>query len=81
MLPSHLPLLEHFWLRTKLLAADLPSLLLPQLAHPTVRHIDLYVGDAAPSEDQMRVLNQQLVHSVRLPNLERIGFPSSYSRW
>jgi hypothetical protein len=65
-LPLYLPLLEHLLLHY-MPYNDLDSIFL-QLAHPSVRHLELRDSNVQPSDERLRVL----LHSPRLPKLERI---------
>jgi len=47
--------------------SDLDSIFL-ELAHPSVRHLELRDSNVQPSDERLRVL----LHSPRLPKLERI---------
>jgi hypothetical protein len=69
VLPLQLPMLEHLWLR----CWDRmdPVAFLAQLAHPSVRQIELRSIDIKFPEEPVRAL----VHSARLPMLERIDCP------
>jgi hypothetical protein len=65
VLPLHLPLLEELSLNSW----DLPEVVLPQLAHPNVRQIQLRSYGGKFPEAQVRAL----IHSKQLPKLERIS--------
>jgi hypothetical protein len=63
VLPLHVPLLRHLTL-SNLHAESV----LPQLAHPSVRHLRLSGPYLKLSDEHVRAL----LHSLRLPKLERI---------
>jgi hypothetical protein len=65
VLPLHLPLLEEL----SLSGWDLPEVVLPQLAHPNIRQIQLRSYGGKFPEEQVRAL----IHSKQLPKLERIS--------
>jgi hypothetical protein len=65
-LPACAPLLEHLWLCC--LGGMCVEDVLPQMAHPSVRTIQLSEADISPSDERVRAL----LHSSRLPKLERI---------
>jgi hypothetical protein len=65
VLPAHLPLLEEL----SLSGWDLPEVVVPQLAHPNVRQIQLRSYGGKFPEEQVRAL----IHSKQLPKLERIS--------
>jgi hypothetical protein len=74
VLSVHLPLLAHLLL----LRDDEmdPTVVLARIAHPSVRQIELRSPASwdVSLPERMLALNQQLVHSVRLPKLEKISW-------
>jgi hypothetical protein len=74
VLSLHLPLLAHL----SLLSDDEmdPTVVLTRMAHPSVRQIELRSPASwdVSLPERMLALNQQLVHSVRLPMLGKISW-------
>jgi hypothetical protein len=73
LLPAHAPLLEHLSLNVWESDSAEARTLLAQLTHPSVREIQLVSWGRVFSERQVQALQRRLVHSARMPNLERVN--------